>query len=196
MTPHNRQPIVTVELSFFRIFLIQDFSPHGRPYTNCVQHCEAHSNQAVTQKPKSKRNGPDCRALQKFPYVSRVQINLNAGTIIVHHDEEALEDIESKLKDLGIILMAAVGVEISSMSLTDAVSDLARHLGLGTKGIPNLKLMVPLGLGALAVFQLARQGLQIGSAPWYLIAYFAFDSYIKLNSPEEKCSPVGSTAGE
>ena len=135
-------------------------------------------------------------ALQTFPYVSRVQINLNAGTIIVHHDEEALEDIKSKLKDLGVILMAAVGVETSSLSLSDAVSDIARHLGLGTKGILNLKLLVPLGFGALAVLQLARQGLQFGSAPWYLIAYFAFDSYIKLNSPEEKCSPVGSTAGE
>ena len=135
-------------------------------------------------------------ALQTFPYVSRVQINLNAGTIIVHHDEEALEDIKSKLKDLGIILMAAVGVETASMSLSDEVSDLARHLGLGTRDILNLKLMVPLGLGALAVLQLARQGLQIGGAPWYLIAYFAFDSYIKLNGPEEKCSLVGSTAGE
>ena len=83
-------------------------------------------------------------ALQTFPYVSRVQTNLNVGTIIVHHDEEALEDIKSKLKDLGVILMAAVGVESSSMSLTDAVSDLARHLGLGTKGILNLKLLVPL----------------------------------------------------
>ena len=135
-------------------------------------------------------------ALQTFPYVSRVQTNLNAGTIIVHHDEEALEDIKSKLNDLDVILMAAVGVESSSMSLSDAVSDLARHLGFGTKGILNLKLLVPLGFGALAVLQVARQGLQIGSAPWYLIAYFAFDSYIKLNSPEEKCSPVGSTAGE
>ena len=92
--------------------------------------------------------------------------------------------------------MAAVGVESSSMSLSDAVSDLAGHLGLGTRGILNLKVMVPLGLGAIAVLQLARQGLQIGSAPWYLLAYFALESYIKLNSPEEKCSPVGSTAGE
>ena len=135
-------------------------------------------------------------ALQTFPYVSRVQTNLNAGTIIVHHDEEALEDIKSKLNDLGVILMAAVGVESSSMSLTDAVSDLDKHLGLGTKGILNLKLLVPLGFGALAVLQLARQGLQIGSAPWYLIAYFALESYIKLNSPEDKSAPGGPPAGE
>ena len=59
------------------------------------------------------------------------------------------------------------------MSLADAVSDLDKHLGLATRDILNLKLLVPLAFGALAVLQLARQGLQIGSAPWYLLAYFA-----------------------
>jgi hypothetical protein len=136
------------------------------------------------------------KSLEAFPYVSSVSTNLHAGTITVHHEEGALENIRSELQDLGVILMAAEGGETSSMSLSDAVSDLGRHLGLGTKGILNLKLLVPLGLGALAVLQLARQGLQIGSAPWYLIAYFAFDSYIKLNSPEGKSAPGGPPAGE
>ena len=135
-------------------------------------------------------------ALQAFPYVSTVQTNLNAGTIIVHHDEEAIGDIKSSMKDLGVILMAAEGVETSAMSLSDALSDLDKHLGLGTKGILNLKMLVPLGFGALAVLQLARQGLQIGSAPWYLLAFFAFESYIKLHGPQDKCTPEGPTAGE
>jgi len=135
-------------------------------------------------------------AIEASPYVSTVQTNLTAGTITVHHDEESLEDISSRLKDLGVILMAAAGVETSAMPLSDALSDLNKHLGLGTKGILNLKLLVPLGFGALAVLQLARQGLQISGAPWYLLAYFAFESYIKLNSPEEKCAPEEPVAGE
>jgi len=135
-------------------------------------------------------------ALQASPNISAVQTNLTAGTITVQHKEEALEDIMSRLKDMGVILMAAAGAETSATSLTDAVSDLDSHLGLGTKGILNLKLLVPLGFGALAVLQLARQGLQIGSAPWYLIAYFALESYIKLNSPEDKSAPGGPPAGE
>lgn len=134
--------------------------------------------------------------LEASPQVSSVQANLNTGTIIVHHKEDALEDITSRLQDMGVILMAAAGVETSSMSLADAVSDLDKHLDLGTRGLLNLKLLVPLGFGALAVLQLARQGLQIGSAPWYLLAYFAFESYIKLNRPEDKCAPEGPNAGE
>ncbi len=134
--------------------------------------------------------------LEASPQVSSVQANLNTGTIIVHHKEEALDDIKSRLQDMGVILLAAAGVETSGVSLADAISDLDKHLGAQTGGLLDLKLLVPLGFGALAVLQLARQGLQIGSAPWYLLAFFALESYIKLHSPQDKCTPEGPTAGE
>jgi hypothetical protein len=134
-------------------------------------------------------------ALEASPNVSEVRTNLNAGTITVQHNEEAIKDIKSKLQDLGVILMAAAGVETSTMTLSDAVSDLDKHLGSETSGILNLKLLVPLGFGALAVLQIARQGLQIGGAPWYLLAYFALESYIKLNRPDE-CEPPGPAPEE
>ena len=74
------------------------------------------------------------KALEAFPQVSSVQTNLHTGTLIVHHKEEALEDIRSKLKDLGVILMAATGVEMPAKWLTDAVSDLDRRLSSQTEG--------------------------------------------------------------
>lgn len=129
------------------------------------------------------------RALEESPSVSRVDTNLQTGTIVVHHEKESLEDIQSKLKDLGVIVMAATGVEMPAKSLTDAISDLEKRLGFSAKSILNLKMLVPLGFGALALLQLARRGFQIEGAPWYLLAYFAFESYAKLNSPDEKCAP-------
>jgi hypothetical protein len=53
--------------------------------------------------------------------------------------------------------------------------------GLATNGIVNLQLLVPFGLGALALRQLLRYGWQIEAAPWYVLAYAAFDSFIKLH---------------
>ena len=126
------------------------------------------------------------KALEAFPQVSSVQTNLHTGTLIVHHKEEALEDIRSKLENLGVILMAATGVEMPAKWLTDAVSDLDRRSSSQTKGLLNLKLLVPLGLGALALLQLARRGFQFEGAPWYILAYFAFESFVRLNSPDEK----------
>src|SRR5208337_4343102 len=87
------------------------------------------------------------KALEASPQVSSVQANLNTGTIIVHHKEEALEDIESRLQDMGVILLAAAGVETSAVSLADAISDLDKHLGSQTGGLLDLKLLVPLGFG-------------------------------------------------
>ncbi len=126
------------------------------------------------------------RALEEFPSVSSVDTNLQTGTIIVHHEEGALKDIRSKLKDMGVILMAASGVEVPTKWLTDAVSDLDTRITSQTKGLLNLKLLVPLGFGALAILQLVRRGFQFGGVPWYILAYFAFESYEKLNPPDER----------
>lgn len=142
-----------------------------------------------------KRRNPEemarlAEALQASPKVNNVETNLYAGTIIVHHREKALPDIKAELKDLGVILMAATGVGTSAKSLTDAVSDLDRQMAPAMKGILNLKVLVPIGFSALAILQLARRGLEIGGAPWYLLAYFAFESFTRLNSPEEKSAPA------
>ena len=129
------------------------------------------------------------RALEEFPSVSSVDTNLQTGTIVVHHEKESLEDIQSKLKDLGVIAMAATGVEMPAKSLTDAISDLESRLGFSTGRILNLKLLVPLGFGVLAFLQLARRGFQLEGAPWYVLAYFAFESFARLNKPDEECAP-------
>jgi len=126
------------------------------------------------------------KALETFPQVSGVEANLHAGTLVVHHKKEAIADIRSALEDMGVVLMAASGVEMPAQSLTDAISDLDGRLSAASKGVLNLKLLVPLGLGALALVQLARRGLQIEGAPWYILAYFAFESFMRLSSADEK----------
>jgi hypothetical protein len=69
--------------------------------------------------------------------------------------------------------------------LTTAISDLNKQVGLATNGVVDLRLLVPVGLGALAIRQLLRNGLQIEAAPWYVLAYYAFDSFIKLHYTAE-----------
>ena len=126
------------------------------------------------------------RALEEFPYVSSVDTNLQTGTILVHHEDGALEDIRCRLRDMGVILMAATGVEMPAKWFTKAVSDLDTRITSETKGILNLKLLVPIGFGALALLQLVRRGLQLEGAPWYILAYFAFESFRRLNAQDER----------
>ena len=161
----------------------------------------AEHTQIVSSTPKRtrikvsrKRRNPEemarlAEALQASSKVDEVKTNVYAGTLIVHHKEKALPDIRAQLKDLGVIVMAATGVETSPQSLTDAVSDLMKQEGPIAGSLPSLKLLVPMGFGVLAALQLARRGLEMGGAPWYLLAYFAVESYIKLNGPQDKPAP-------
>lgn len=134
-------------------------------------------------------------AFKASPDVSEVRTNLQTGSIVVHHDyrHKSLEDISATLQDLGIILGTVVGVEMPLMNgksavasnLTSAVSDLNQRVGESTQGIVDLRFLIPVGLGILAIRQLLRNGWQIEAASWYVLAYYAFDSFIKLHYTEE-----------
>lgn len=50
-----------------------------------------------------------------------------------------------------------------------------------TQGHVDLRVLFPIALGGLAVRQVTRQGLGLRNAPWYVLAYYAFDSFVKLH---------------
>jgi hypothetical protein len=47
----------------------------------------------------------------------------------------------------------------------------------------DLRLLAPLTLGLLALRRAARNGPRLGDAPWYVLAWYAWESYTKLNPP-------------
>lgn len=134
-------------------------------------------------------------AIEQQPYVTDVQTNLQTGSIIVHHQAQsnAQNKLASTLQDLGVILGAVTDTELPfgseaagnskvATDLTSALADLNNQIGLAANGVIDLRTLVPLGLGALAIRQLLRNGIQFESAPWYVLAYYAFDSFIKLHA--------------
>ncbi len=75
--------------------------------------------------------------------------------------------------------------------MLDAVSDLNSQVSWLTNGYVDLRLLMPLGLGTLALGQLITQGPQLDKIPWYNLAWYAFDSFNKLNHPESKSESLG-----
>lgn len=136
------------------------------------------------------------KALKTNPEVHDIRTNIQTGSIVVHHapKSSSLEDIKATLEDLGVILSKVTDVELPSMSgksevaadLTSAVSDLNKRVGLATNGVVDLRLLVPLGLSTLAIRQLLKNGWQFETAPWYVLAWYAFDSFIKLHYTAEQ----------
>jgi Protein of unknown function (DUF5132) len=65
------------------------------------------------------------------------------------------------------------------------VTDVNADIGKLSNGVIDLRLLLPLGLSALALRQLLVKGLQIDEIPWYTLTWYAFDSFLKLNHEEE-----------
>lgn len=135
------------------------------------------------------------KALQALPDVYSVRPNLQTGSIIIHHDQSAkvIDNFVATLCDLGVILFHTVNVELPETGdksevagdLVQAVTDLNRRVGEATHGVVDLRFLLPFGLGGLAIYQLLQKGWQLESAPWYVLAYYAFDSFIKLHYTTE-----------
>lgn len=138
-------------------------------------------------------------ALKEHPQIVDIRPNVNTGSIVIHHAEKDgnVDDIQAILQDLGIILGDVIDVPIVegksgvAKDLTNAISDLNQRVGQASGGFVDLRFLVPLGLGTLAIHQLLRNGWQIETVPWYVLAWYSFDSFIKLHytsDPEQKNS--------
>jgi hypothetical protein len=130
-------------------------------------------------------------ALRSHPDVSEVRTNVQTGSIVIHHadKEDSLDAIAAVLQDLGVVLGSVTDVELPftqgksevAADLTSAVADLNERVGKATNGVVDLRLLVPVGLAALAFRELLRTGWEFEAAPWYVLAWYAFDSFIKLH---------------
>ncbi len=122
--------------------------------------------------------------LEAHPDVSDVRTNVKTGSIVVHHKREnsSREAVYSTLKDLGIIFNHVThGESDAGAEVANAFADLNQRVADATDGRVDLRFLVPLGLGTLAVRQLLVKGLQLEIVPWYVLAWYAFDSFIKLH---------------
>lgn len=129
--------------------------------------------------------------------VKDIETNLNTGSIVVHHTphSESATNLKDTLKDLGVVLRNVAGVELPQSEsgksavaedFTSAIEDLNNRIGEATGHVVDLRVLVPSGLAVLALRQLLTNGWQIEAAPWYVLAYYAFDSFIKLHADSKQ----------
>ena len=121
--------------------------------------------------------------------VSGVDTNVQTGSVLVHYDPEKLpfdelEDAFDEFDATPVFGPRLVERGVAEASPSARVVDVARELNTrvarATRGA-DLRLLVPLGLGALSVRQAFRDSPGLKQAPWYVLAWYAFDSFVKLN---------------
>ncbi|MDJ0620382.1 MAG: hypothetical protein QNJ63_27195 [Calothrix sp. MO_192.B10] len=134
---------------------------------------------------------PLVNALKARLEIYRVKNNIPTGSITVLHGRELLssQDMLTVLQDLGVNLVEIAqesGRSTSNSSSAAAViktaSDLNQRVKTATDDAIDLRFLFPLSLGVLAARQLIVKGWQLEFIPWYVLAWYAFDSFLKLNS--------------
>ncbi|QLE55640.1 HMA2 domain-containing protein [Nostoc sp. TCL26-01] len=118
------------------------------------------------------------------PKVSEVRTNTEHGSIVIKHDgtSDSCQDVLATLKDLGMIFTEiTVGNTEAATTVSSAVVDLNKRVKQATDGVVDIRFLFPLGLSILAVRQLIIKGLQFEIIPWYVLAWYSFDSFIKLH---------------
>lgn len=111
-------------------------------------------------------------------------------------DEETQSEVaEPPLQRTEVEYPARNPLETSEIAgtLIDWVSEMNAQAHWLTNGYADLRLLMPLGFGALALRQLWEKGLELDEIPWYNMAWYAFDSFNKLNRPRSRY-PISQSA--
>ena len=133
--------------------------------------------------------------LQTNPNVHQVRMNIPNGSIVINHDGEdgSLHNVFTSLRDLGIIFGdIALGKSDAAEEVSNAVVDLNKRVRQATDNVVDLRFLFPLGLGIFSIRQLLARGLQLETIPWYVLAWYAFDSFIKLHATSQPQSNTKS----
>ena len=139
---------------------------------------------------------PIVNALKARLEIYRVKTNIPSGSITVLHGRELLssQDMCIVLQDLGVNLLELTQEEprrVASRSSSAAIeviktaTDLNQRVKTATNDNIDLRFLLPLSFGVLALRKLIIKGWQLELIPWYVLAWYAFDSFLKLNSNDE-----------
>jgi hypothetical protein len=136
--------------------------------------------------------------LQRQQGVRAVQARSGTGGVLVHYDpaETSIDHLLDVLHDIGVVVagltaeedlgdlgetLSESGSSHTANSIMSAVDDLDRRLSTATAQRLDLKVLFPLGLGALGVRQLVRSGLGLEQVPAFILLWYAFDAFYKLH---------------
>jgi hypothetical protein len=131
--------------------------------------------------------------LAAMPEVSDVRIQPVTGSITVYSGARRLDPstLANRLVELELIAVdpftgdryAGISPPMSETARTikSTFHGVDVRLGEITRGRWDLRTVVPFALGALAVRAFLAEPAALGAAPWFTLAWYAFDSFWKLN---------------
>jgi copper chaperone CopZ len=143
--------------------------------------------------PRRHRQLPTMNKIQdrliKVPGVQSVEVNERTGSVLVHHDvsDDTFDKLSSAISEVASeVFTEALDAELPG------VSRLASYLGSKVRGVNNsiaqstdsqidLHSAIPLFLLGASVVKFVREKSWWGDIPAFVLFYYAWDSFLKLN---------------
>jgi hypothetical protein len=135
--------------------------------------------------------------LEGRPGIAQVEVNHGTGSVVVRYDDDhwSGDDLLGLFRDLGLVVrdileageeLPPLGGSSASNDTMAAVGRLNRRISHLTGQTVDLRFLFPAALGALALRQAWRQGLGLNQIPAYVLLWYAFDAFWKLNVQSER----------
>ncbi len=123
------------------------------------------------------------QALEARPEVFEVLVRPASGSLVVRHDTQpaAVAELHEVLTSLGVVTAPRASGPDHARRVQSTALAANAMVARGTGS--DLRLLAPLTLGLFALRRAVREGPRLADAPWYVLAWYAWESYTKLNPP-------------
>jgi hypothetical protein len=145
------------------------------------------------------------RSIAQLERVQDLDVNPATGSILLHlRPDDPVDAILADIAELGYLVErlsdgprrapGRSGGRVPHSRISRTVSEILAAMNArvheATNGRADLRFIVPAALTVLAVRQLLRDAKSLRDAPWYVLMYYAFDSFYKLNAELAAESPA------
>lgn len=123
-----------------------------------------------------------------FPQIHNVRTNFQARSITVYYNGEIgdFDQVLATLENFGITVGdLPVKKSRGATAIANTFAYLNQRIEKITNGFVDLRLLFPILLALLALRQFFAKGPALKESPWYILAWYAFDSFLKLNNTKE-----------
>ncbi len=126
-------------------------------------------------------------ALVAHSFVSAATANLQTGSLLVQYDTAQHDAVWIELQQLGLNVPTVPAPDAQPAAepaarVTNGLARLNRFVGARTGG-NDLRTLVPLGFGLMALRQFITDDQRLSDAPWYVLAWYASGTFQKYNQP-------------
>ncbi len=121
--------------------------------------------------------------LDTWPEVTSVALRARSRSVVVRFDPEEATVVADRMLSLGVDLRAGVAVSLPGApagTIAAAAATADRVVGRRFDGT-DLRLLIPLGLGLMAVRRAMRGNERLADAPWYVLAWYASETFWKFH---------------